>query len=725
MKKRRSDVIFNLKLIFYLMAILIIFIISIHPKHLNAEVLFSDNFNRTNSLDVGGNWTELSEVTTAQYINGYLVAAGYYEVRDSMLAFHGYNDYGSSVFPKPYMTAPLAHPINAYPVNISYKFTVNSNEALCFGLALMSSASGMTCANNCAVDSYKAPMNGIIFRASRSSSYYSNSVFGVLLYENGSYYWPASTFLDFQFTAGVEYSVNVMLYENYATINLTDTLGNQASMTTSQFSLNFPLDKVLIYNDAGLISGHIGDFIMYFDDVIITDPNASFNQSPVIDSFVGTPSSGVAQLSVNFTCAAHDPDGTVSGYTINYGDGTTSESNSSGSFTHTYNTAGSYQVTCAVVDNLGATTISNGTIINVSAPPPSNQPPVIDSFSVYPNSGNALIPFNFTCAAHDPDGTVNGYTIDYGDGTTPETNTTGTFTHVFGKDGIFQTTCAVVDNAGDTTVSNIVTVTVLPGNVSLDVKAINQNDYIWYNGKKPQPAGCLFTSLAMLIDYGARYSYDGYTGINFTTVLEDVRNVYLDTYYNSSVKQYLAATSKTNGFFPSGDPGTFLAKLGGVGYNLDLGNGYSTLIEWNPYLIPNLTSYDEILHSIKQSIDYKNPIAIGTRALTNTRKMNVRSTDWILGNITDNDWYPHMMVISGYTVNPSCNDNSDNICSFIVNDTWSNNTRILTPHKYTDGTKYGVAFTHEIDSSIIFILNPQDDYTPLITIKAMTVIPYY
>ncbi len=465
MKKRRSDVILNLKLIFYLVAILVIFIISIYPRNLSAEVLFSDKFDRANSLDVGGNWTELSELMTAQYINGYLVDAGYYDVRDNRLAFHIYGselrfqNYYSSSFARPYMTAPLAHPISSYPVKISYKFTVNSDEALCFGLSLMSSASGMKCANNCAVDSYKAPMNGIIFRASRSSSTYSNSVFGVLIYENGNYYWPVSTSLGFQFTAGVEYSVNITLYENSATINLTDTLGHQASMTTSQFSLNFPLDTVLIYNDAGLSYGNfdVGDFIMYFDDVIITGPDTPTNQAPAIDSFLVLPASGAAPLSVNLTCSAHDSDGAVATYTIDYGDGTTPETNSTGSFMHTYNTAGSYQVTCAVVDNLGAMTISNGTTINVSVPPPSNQPPVIDSFSVYPNSGNPLVPFNFTCAAHDPDGTVNGYTIDYGDGSSQETNSTGSFTHTYDTAGSYQATCTAIDNL---MANNLSTVTI-------------------------------------------------------------------------------------------------------------------------------------------------------------------------------------------------------------------------------------------------------------------------
>ena len=53
--------------------------------------------------------------------------------------------------------------------------------------------------------------------------------------------------------------------------------------------------------------------------------------------------------------------------------------------------------------------------------------PIIDSFIASPTSGEVPLTVTFTCVAHDFGGSIATYTLDYGDGGSPETNSTGTF----------------------------------------------------------------------------------------------------------------------------------------------------------------------------------------------------------------------------------------------------------------------------------------------------------
>jgi PKD repeat protein len=95
----------------------------------------------------------------------------------------------------------------------------------------------------------------------------------------------------------------------------------------------------------------------------------SQNEPPVIDFFSADPTTGTAPLTVDFTCTAHDPDGSIVEYRWDYdGDGTVDETTATGSATHTYTTEGTYTATCTVVDDDGATATSNPVNITVTAP---------------------------------------------------------------------------------------------------------------------------------------------------------------------------------------------------------------------------------------------------------------------------------------------------------------------------------------------------------------------
>ena len=74
--------------------------------------------------------------------------------------------------------------------------------------------------------------------------------------------------------------------------------------------------------------------------------------------------------------------------------------------------------------------------------------PVIDSFTADVTQGDIPFQVNFTCSAHDPDGVIVNYAIDYGDGSPVEDNTSGVFTHTYTSRGAVNSTCTVQDDAG-------------------------------------------------------------------------------------------------------------------------------------------------------------------------------------------------------------------------------------------------------------------------------------
>ena len=74
---------------------------------------------------------------------------------------------------------------------------------------------------------------------------------------------------------------------------------------------------------------------------------------PIIDSFTVDTTEGYAPFGVTFSCVAHDPDGEIVIYTIDYGDASESESNATGIFSHTYITGGTAYAKCQVTDDTG------------------------------------------------------------------------------------------------------------------------------------------------------------------------------------------------------------------------------------------------------------------------------------------------------------------------------------------------------------------------------------
>ncbi len=84
---------------------------------------------------------------------------------------------------------------------------------------------------------------------------------------------------------------------------------------------------------------------------------------------------------------------------------------------------------------------------------PGEMLPVIISFTADPCSGEPPLSVSFLCVAKDLDGLIKTYTIDYGDGSEPETNNTGFFNHVYSNFGTFYATCTVVGSDDEVSIS--------------------------------------------------------------------------------------------------------------------------------------------------------------------------------------------------------------------------------------------------------------------------------
>ncbi len=94
------------------------------------------------------------------------------------------------------------------------------------------------------------------------------------------------------------------------------------------------------------------------------------NEPPVIESLEADPTSGLAPLTVTFTCQAYDSDGEIVEYQWDLdGDNEFEEVTDSNSITHTYETPGLYETRCKVLDDDEEEAISEPKVITVQAPP--------------------------------------------------------------------------------------------------------------------------------------------------------------------------------------------------------------------------------------------------------------------------------------------------------------------------------------------------------------------
>ena len=164
--------------------------------------------------------------------------------------------------------------------------------------------------------------------------------------------------------------------------------------------------------------------------------SGSANQPPVANA--GGPYNGVTAQSISFNGgSSFDPDGSITSYAWNFGDGGTGSGVSS---SHAYTTAGTYNVSLVVTDNSGATASAAATATITQA----NQPPIANAGGPYNAVTAQSISFNGG-GSFDPDGSITSYAWNFGDGGTGSGLTPA---HAYATVGTYTVTLTVTDNQG-------------------------------------------------------------------------------------------------------------------------------------------------------------------------------------------------------------------------------------------------------------------------------------
>ncbi len=134
---------------------------------------------------------------------------------------------------------------------------------------------------------------------------------------------------------------------------------------------------------------------------------------------------------------SYDPDGWITDWLWDFGDNTTSEG---AWLNHTYLEAGEYYVTLTVVDNDGGTT--SGTVLVCVS---DNEEPVASLTYAPPNPAPGETVYFDASGSYDPDGWIEYYVFDFGDGTCDYTWYPHV-THTYYQEGVYTVTLTVYDS---------------------------------------------------------------------------------------------------------------------------------------------------------------------------------------------------------------------------------------------------------------------------------------
>ncbi|TFD72803.1 PKD domain-containing protein [Cryobacterium sp. Hb1] len=202
-----------------------------------------------------------------------------------------------------------------------------------------------------------------------------------------------------------------------------DNLSGWTSRPTSDY-IEADIDEVAVYNTAlgaSAIARH--NSIGRFGPPANVAPTASFSSAITY-----------RDLSVDAT-GSTDSDGTISGYAWDFGDNSTT---TGATATHSYAAAGSYVVTLIVTDNSGASTVTTRTV-DATEPPANALPTAAFSYQTTP----LTVAVDASTSA-DSDGTISGYSWDFGDG---GSGSGVTASHSYAVEGAYDVTLTVTDNS--------------------------------------------------------------------------------------------------------------------------------------------------------------------------------------------------------------------------------------------------------------------------------------
>ena len=155
-----------------------------------------------------------------------------------------------------------------------------------------------------------------------------------------------------------------------------------------------------------------------------------------INSLSPNPAQTGSTVTIGFS--ASDPDGSITSFTINWGDGSapTSLPGTAMSASHVFANTGNAQsqlfsIVVTTIDNSGSTGLSNGSVtIN-------DRPPTISVTGVSPNPASTGQIVTLSFSGSDPDGSVSSIVINWGDesAATSLTGTATSATHIYSSTG--------------------------------------------------------------------------------------------------------------------------------------------------------------------------------------------------------------------------------------------------------------------------------------------------
>ena len=199
------------------------------------------------------------------------------------------------------------------------------------------------------------------------------------------------------------------------------------------------------------------------DDEVKTDYITVDPCNAPVAAFSGTPTSGDAPLTVNFT---DESTNSPTSWSWNFGDGSTStEQNPS----HTYNNAGTYTVTLDVSNSCGSDTETKTDYINVTCTAP------VAAFTGSPTSGDAPLTVSFTDqSTNNP----TSWSWDFGDGST---STEQNPSHTYNDAGTYTVSLDVSNSCGSDNETKTDYITVNPPQQNMmHVDAITVTKESWY-----------------------------------------------------------------------------------------------------------------------------------------------------------------------------------------------------------------------------------------------------
>jgi len=156
-----------------------------------------------------------------------------------------------------------------------------------------------------------------------------------------------------------------------------------------------------------------------------------------VAGFSGTPTSGYAPLTVQFTDSST---GSPTTWSWTFGDGTTSTLQNP---SKTYSSASTYTVALTATNAAGSSTETKTNYITVSSVPPTPAP--VAAFTGSPTSGTAPLTVTFTDSSTN---TPTSWSWDFGDG---GTSTTQSPSHIYASNGTYTVSLTATNAGGSNT----------------------------------------------------------------------------------------------------------------------------------------------------------------------------------------------------------------------------------------------------------------------------------